>query len=164
MLTLTRCGWFTLIRRRWYTMSVFCTLPLFNGSNQLYIRLTVTCDGQTVTRTRTLFIFDPSGGGGIFAQAALPELEKENVSSSVYPVPASSELNIMLSSDIDQEVTIKLYGIAPFSYEKKLFKGKIREGNNQLIFDVSNIGQGIYELKAQASNGLLLEKRILISR
>ena len=139
-------------------------LPLFNGSNQLYIRLTVTCDGQTISRTRTLFIFDPSGGGGIFAQAALPELEEENVPSSVYPVPASSELNVHLASEIDQKVTVKLFGIEPFRYEKKLYSGKIKEGRNSLLFNVSNISQGIYELIVNGEKGVVFQKRILVSR
>ncbi|WP_171036944.1 M12 family metallo-peptidase [Maribacter algarum] len=146
------------------TSSTYSTYALPVNGNQVYYRLRVTCDGQTVTRTRTVYINDPNGGGPFYAKAELPELEDTSSRSVVYPVPASSELNVLVSSDIEQETEVKLYGIAPFSYEKRLFKGKIRAGENPLLFDISNIPQGIYELKVHSSDGILLEKRILISR
>lgn len=145
------------------TGSTYSTFAIPLNGNLVYFRLRVTCDGQTVTRTRTVFI-EGGPGGPFFAKAELPESDKEISNSAVYPVPASSELNVLLISDVDQEVTVKLFGIAPFSYEKKLFKGKIREGENPLLFDVSSIPQGIYQLMVHSSSGVMFEKRVLISR
>lgn len=146
------------------TSSTYSTYALPINGNTVYYRLRVTCDGQTVTRTRTVYINDPNGGGGFYAKASLPDLENEITPSAVYPVPASSELNLMLSSGAEQEVEVRLFGIAPFSYEKSLFKGKIHQGSNPLLFDVSSIPQGIYQLKAISEGGVIFEKRILISR
>lgn len=145
------------------TASTYSTFALPLNGNLVYFRLRVTCDGQTVTRTRTVFI-EGGPGGPFFAKAELPESDNEISNSAVYPVPASSELNVLLTSDTDQEVTVKLFGIAPFSYEKRLFKGKIREGENSLLFDVTSIPQGIYQLMVHSNSGVMFEKRVLISR
>ncbi|WP_228027995.1 M12 family metallo-peptidase [Costertonia aggregata] len=145
------------------TSSTYSTFALPLNGNLVHFRLTVTCDGQTVSRTRTVFI-EGGPGGPFFAKTQLQEFDNETSSSTVYPVPASYEINVMVVSEHDQKATVSLLGIAPFSYQKKLFKGNLNNGGNPLLFDVSSIPQGIYQLIVHGENGIIFEKRILISR
>jgi len=153
------------------TSSTYSSFAFPISGNQVYYRLTVICDGQTIVRTRTVYIFDPDDpfGGGLQVKTSINSLdledtESENQSMVMYPNPANNEINYTGHFDEEQKVTIMLYGVAPWGYQKKLFKSKVRKGRNDLLFNVSNIPQGLYQFKVIGKNGTVFEKRLLISR
>jgi len=82
----------------------------------------------------------------------------------IYPNPASDEINYLSDFEEDSEVTIILNGIAPWNYSKELFKGRVSEGRNSLLFSISNVPQGLYQLTVIKQGRKVFDKRLLVSR
>ena len=146
------------------TASSYNTYAYPYDGNLVYYKLRVTCNGQTITRTTTIYI--EGAGGPYYAKSTLldedvPDLESGMV---IYPNPASDEINYLSDFEEDSEVTIILNGIAPWNYSKELFKGRVSEGRNSLLFSISNVPQGLYQLTVIKQGRKVFDKRLLVSR
>lgn len=71
----------------------------------------------------------------------------------LFPNPAQGQVNLITDFQGKEQVTVMIYGITPMGYEKRLFKGRLENGQGQLILDVSNVPQGLYQLVVIAGGG-----------
>jgi hypothetical protein len=75
---------------------------------------------------------------------------------SIYPNPASDWVKWSLPSGfIPNKESVKVY-----SLDGKLIPLKINEGNDQILFDISTLPQGNYEVQLRSQSGLLIHNRM----
>lgn len=119
---------------------------------------TILVDSDT---TNINYVVDITDSVGIFIDYApfINRYELNNFSVNLYPVPFDNKLNIDFSLDIDSEVSIELIDITGKNIEKLMSK-KLSKGSYNNIYQLENIINGIYLVKMQVGNSVLLKKII----
>lgn len=142
------------------------------NSDNLYVRLTVTCsNGQSKTAFRTVYV---SGSGGpqqktsVVADSLNVEFEQnENMDYSNvivnYPNPTPDVLNLQSSFEGSKNVKIYLYNILSGGKKRKIYQGNL-DSLNPLELNISNFDQGLYRLEVYENGKVIFRTKQLISR
>lgn len=78
--------------------------------------------------------------------------------ASIYPNPASNQLNIVISSDREEKVTLAITDIAGRVVKSQLTTASI--GSSNLLFNIQDLSKGTYIIKvtSNSSNEILMQK------
>jgi hypothetical protein len=133
----------------------FSLVPLASSTNVVSVFASSNCGVNTPTKSITL-------------TATLPRMAEstiidENVYSntSVYPNPATSELNIDIDASISGDVQMSIYSITGIMVmNSKTIK--LEEGRNTINENISNLSNGLYIVRlVDSSNKEVMVKKLM---
>lgn len=97
------------------------------------------------------------GGDNLDAEASLGEPSAENpLGFTVYPNPASSELNLMWDTNTEESTTIRMFDVTG----REVLVSTNNRGLGEAKLDVSGLGKGIYVI--ELNNGTRSIQRVVI--
>jgi hypothetical protein len=133
----------------------FSLVPLASSTNVVSVFASSNCGVNTPTKSITL-------------TATLPRMAEstiidENVYSnaSVYPNPATSELNIDIDASISGDVQMSIYSITGIMVMNSNTI-KLEEGRNTISENISNLSNGLYIVRlVDSSNKEVMVKKLM---
>ncbi len=146
-------GWMNMtsaIAERW---GDFTTMQLkYNEPHIVYF----TGSFGRVGRTRTWVskIFVPIHG----LSTEKFDLPKNEI--RVFPNPVQENVNLHFSIEKTQACTFELYDING-QLVAKLLNAKVKKGENQFVFDISHLSQGVYVLKIKGNLGFEKSEKVV---
>ncbi|MCF8298147.1 MAG: T9SS type A sorting domain-containing protein [Saprospiraceae bacterium] len=91
-----------------------------------------------------------------------PLVEKDKSSMSVFPNPVLNEpINVKFNVDKTSFLQISVFSMNG-KLIKKIYEGKIKEGNNQLTFSTEYLNNGVYILVIQDNQKVLHTQKIVV--
>lgn len=141
--------------------------------NSVNFRLTVTCsDGQTRTAFKFVYVENIDCGDpfipclqSVLNQDELAEsnIQQSPVSLFIYPNPTSQEVTLAFSAPIGGRITVDAYSMLS-GKNHRLYQGRTKEVNNELILNVSNLNQGLYQLNVTLDGTEFGSQKLIIQR
>lgn len=116
-----------------------------NGVYVVTLGLVSDC-GNSVIKTRTIDVFDATGGTGI------DNVELKNA-MNIYPNPATDELNIKLASGLNAS-SIIVYNLLG----KRVLALDVNSNNETINLNTKELNSGIYTVKVNTNKGTVVHK------
>jgi hypothetical protein len=149
--------------------SITTTASALFGS-EVYYRSIVTCGGQSRTAFSSVFIIGGSGGPFLPNSINTDDLQFSILDTiepnaiSFYPNSARDEIFISTNFTQQSRVIVKVYSVLNLGTERVIFDGTSVLGSAQHRLDISDLDQGLYEMKIFDEGTEIFSKKLLISR
>ena len=88
------------------------------------------------------------------------DLQNTNLSMSVYPNPASENVNLDVDLNTASPVTILMYDITG-NLVKNIFNGTLTNGKSHFNIDRDGLSQGVYLIQVISENGINTARVVL---